>query len=405
MALVFGGGAARRPAPAGDTPLLYPCLVAGGRSWQDLVLDVANGVDAAADRIGAAVDAGLGRESKTLSVIPYRGFGTPHLLVVKGRVLHERGVRPPRAGDGRLRNLINMYHRFESEEVAGARVGVSAGGVELEATADGEGYFEAALRPVAPVPPGPLWQPATVTLLYPLPSDRYQVAGAGQVLVPPEDAELGVISDVDDTVVRTEATRLLRMARLVFLSNARTRLPFPGAATLYQALHRGRSGRPVNPVFYVSSSPWNLYDLLDDFLSLRGFPAGPLFLRDWGIRPPEGGVRDHRTHKLATIRRLLDVYPRLPFLLIGDSGQSDPEIYAEVVRDFPGRVPAVYIRDVSRTPQREAAIAALARAVTGAGSTLLLARDSYAVARDAAARGWIAARAPADVAADSDLRP
>ena len=298
-----------------------------------------------------------------------------------------------------------MYHRFESEEVAGARVRVSAGGVELEATADGEGYFEAALRPIAPVPPGPLWQPATVTLLHPLPSDRYQVAGAGQVLVPPEDAELGVISDVDDTVVRTEATRLLRMARLVFLSNARTRLPFPGAATLYQALHRGRSGRPVNPVFYVSSSPWNLYDLLDDFLALRGFPAGPLFLRDWGIRPPEGGVRDHRTHKLATIRRLLEVYPLLPFLLIGDSGQSDPEIYAEVVRDFPGRVPAVYIRDVSRTPQREAAIAALARAVTGAGSTLLLARNSYAVARDAAARGWIAARAPADVAADSDLRP
>jgi phosphatidate phosphatase APP1 len=157
-------------------------------------------------------------------------------------------------------------------------------------------------------------------------------------------------------------------------------------------------------VFYVSSSPWNLYDLLDDFLALRGFPAGPLFLRDWGIRPREGGLRDHRTHKLATIRRLLEVYPQLPFLLIGDSGQSDPEIYAEVVRSFPGRVPAVYIRDVSRTPAREAAIAALARAVTAAGSSLLLARDSYAVARDAAARGWITPRATLDVAADRDLR-
>jgi phosphatidate phosphatase APP1 len=157
-------------------------------------------------------------------------------------------------------------------------------------------------------------------------------------------------------------------------------------------------------VFYVSSSPWNLYDLLDDFLALRGFPAGPLFLRDWGIRSPEGGLRDHHTHKLATIKRLLEVYPRLPFLLIGDSGQSDPEIYAEVVRSAPGRVRAVYIRDVSRTPERGAAIAALSRAVTAAGSTLLLARDSYAVARDAAARGWIAAGAPLDVAADSDLR-
>jgi phosphatidate phosphatase APP1 len=376
--------------------------VAGSSGWQDVLLNVANGVDAAADRIGAAVDARLGRETKTLTVVPYRGFGTPELLIVKGRVLHERGVRPPRAGDGRLRNLINMYHRFDSEEVPGARVRVRAGGAETEATADGEGYFEASLRPPTPLPPGPPWQPAMVTLLTPHPSDRYQVVASGQVLLPPADAELAVISDVDDTVVYTEATRLLRMARLVFLSNARTRLPFPGAATLYQALHNGRA---VNPVFYVSSSPWNLYDLLDDFLRLRGFPAGPLFLRDWGIRSPEGGLRDHRTHKLATIKRLLEVYPRLPFLLIGDSGQSDPEIYAEVVRSAPGRVRAVYIRDVSRTPEREAAIAALSRAVTAAGSTLLLARDSYAVAQDAAARGWIAAGAPLDVAADSDLRP
>ena len=220
--------------------------------------------------------------------------------------------------------------------------------------------------------------------------------------MPPPEAQLAVISDIDDTVVRTEATRVLRMARLVFFGNARTRLPFPGAATLYQALHWGRAGRPLNPVFYVSSSPWNLYDLLVDFLHLRGFPAGPLHLRDWGIRPKEGSLRDHHRHKLATIRRLLDAYPRLPFLLIGDSGQSDPEIYAEVVRQAPGRIPAVYIRDVSRTAARSDAIAALSQAVAAAGSTLVLARDSFAVARDAASWGWIDPRAPLAVASALD---
>jgi phosphatidate phosphatase APP1 len=378
--------------------------------WQERLTDVANGFDTLFDSVARAASARRGPDTRPLHIIPYRGFGTATGLVVRGRVLREYDVRPPRAGDGTLRNVLNMYRRFESDEVPWARVAVRAAGAAQEpariAVADNEGFFETVLPNPdgAPsgTPSGALWRPFDLTLLYPRPLDRAQVSARGEVLVPPPEARLAVISDIDDTVVRTEATRVLRMARLVFFSNARTRLPFPGAAALYQALHYGREGRPVNPIFYVSSSPWNLYDLLVDFLHLRGFPAGPLHLRDWGIRPKEGSLRDHHRHKLATIRRLLDAYPHLPFLLIGDSGQSDPEIYAEVVRQAPERIRAVYIRDVSRTAAREAAISTLSEAVASAGSSLVLAPDSYAVARDAASRGWIEPRAPMAVASALD---
>ena len=99
------------------------------------------------------------------------------------------------------------------------------------------------------------------------------------------------------------------------------------------------------------------------------------------------------------IARLLGRYPTLPFILLGDSGQTDPEIYTEVVLHYPGRIRAVYIRDVSHRVERTAAIAQLARAVTAAGSTMMLAADSLTIAQHLAAQGLIAAEALATVAA------
>jgi hypothetical protein len=76
-------------------------------------------------------------------------------------------------------------------------------------------------------------------------------------------------------------------------------------------------------------------------------------------------------------------------VLIGDSGQHDPEIYAQIVREHPGRVEAVYIRNVSNDPEREDAIERLAEQVAEVGSSLLLAADTYAMAEHAAAHDLI----------------
>jgi phosphatidate phosphatase APP1 len=198
-----------------------------------------------------------------------------------------------------------------------------------------------------------------------------------------------VISDLDDTVLRSDVASKLRLARTIALGNAHTRLPFAGVAAFYRGLHGGADGKAGNPIFYVSSSPWNLYDVLCDFLELRHIPSGPLLLRDWGLSPAEPGPTGHATHKTRHIEAILGLYPHLPFILVGDSGQEDPEIYHRVVHAFPRRIQAVYIRNVSRHPERVGAIQALAREVEAAGSTLLLADDTLAAARHAAAQGWL----------------
>jgi phosphatidate phosphatase APP1 len=288
--------------------------------------------------------------------------------------------------------------RFESDEVPGARVRLVHPGGEVEVTTDEEGYFEAWFEPRPPFAADALWHRVRLSLPG---ADGEEAPVEAPVLVPAAGAAFGVISDLDDTVVQTGATSLLRMARTVFLSNARTRLPFPGVAAFYRALQRGAGDVPANPVFYVSSSPWNLHDLLAEFLELRGIPDGPLLLRDWGISAQEALPTGHAGHKLAAIRRILDLFPALPFLLIGDSGQEDPEIYHRVVHDHPDRILAVYIRNVTPRPERAAAIRALAEEVVAAGSTLLLGDDTLTAARDAASRGWISAAGLAEVDAES----
>jgi phosphatidate phosphatase APP1 len=261
---------------------------------------------------------------------------------------------------------------------------VRLGDVERDAVSEQEGFFRTLLQPTVPLDAGRLWHPVEMEVV----SGATSPTAITHVLTPPADTAFGIISDIDDTVIRTDATNFLRMMRGVLFSNARTRLPFEGVAAFYQALHRGARDDGANPVFYVSSSPWNLYDALIEFLEHRSIPMGPLILRDWGIG--RGSLPlGHRSHKEQAIHHILDTYPHMPFLLIGDSGQQDPEIYADVVAAYPRRIMGIYIRDVTGHAARRTVIEELARRVHEAGSVLVLAEDTVSAARHAAERGWM----------------
>jgi phosphatidate phosphatase APP1 len=316
-------------------------------------------------------------------ILPYRGYGTPGELFLKGRVLEVTGITGSGQNDTPWENLRNMARRFASGEVAGARVRGSFGGIQVEAVADEEGFFDASFELPEPLAGSTKWHPVELELLHPESPDGKAVHSTGQVLVPNE-VRFGVISDIDDTVVRSSATNVLKMAWIVALNNAHTRLSFEGVPDFYEALQRGADGRAYNPIFYVSSSPWNIYDVLEDFLDVHGVPAGPLFLKDWS--PTVLGK--HRTHKLGIIRMLLRTYPELPFVLIGDSGEEDPEIYYQVVREHPGRIRAIYIRDVT-TAERDAEVRTIVEESRGLGVEMILARDTAVAAEHAAANGLI----------------
>lgn len=312
----------------------------------------------------------------------YRGYGRDGRVLVLARVLQDEALAPPDAGHPKFRNLLAMLKRLESDPLPFARVRARLPGGDRELVADDEGYVRAWLD----TEPGGADGWGSIPLELQHPGGGPPRVTAAPILTPPVSAAYGVISDLDDTVLQSEVTSFLRAARLVLLENARTRLPFAGVAAFYGALHEGTARGPGNPIFYVSSSPWNLYDVIDGFLEAEGIPAGPLMLRDWDLGP---SLFRHAGHKTRVIREIMETFPALPFILIGDSAQEDPEIYADLVADHPNRILAVYIRNVEPRPERTAAIGRLTDLVAAAGSTLVLADDTLTVASHASAHGWI----------------
>lgn len=263
---------------------------------------------------------GADRTPAHFRIESYIGHGSAAGVVVRGRVLDDPPLSEAVEGEGVGAAVRRTLRGFVTGELPGVPLRVAVAGETAEVVTDDEGYFLGRLGadPEALTSP---WTAGTVEL-----AEDYRGVPAGHavgvdVLVPGEAARFGILSDVDDTVLETGVQRVGRMVLQTVTGSALTRTPFPGSPELYRDLAAG-----VNPVFYVSSSPWNLHAFLVAFLRHRAFPLGPVLLRDLL------GSAAGREQKHGRIQEVLDLHPRLPFVLIGDSAEKDPEIYADVVR-------------------------------------------------------------------------
>lgn len=271
---------------------------------------------------------------------------------------------------------------FLTVELPRARVRVLGPDGPVDGRCDRQGYLDVPVD-VDGLTPG--WHELTVSAIW----RGSRAAGPVPVLVVDPAARLAVISDLDDTVIETGLTRGLEFLRLTLFTSVTERTPLPGAAELYRALVAPRGGAH-RPVFYLSTSPWNLYELLARFLLLRGFPAGPMMLTDWGPSRTNLFRITAEQHKLTLIRALLAEHPGLRVVLVGDTGQLDPEIYATVATEAPGRVRAIYVRRTTgMTSARAIEVGGLVRRVGAAGVPMLMVEDSVQIAEHAAGLGLL----------------
>lgn len=344
------------------------------------------------ERIWERLRARFRRPPTKLTVAMYLGHGTARRVAVGGRVLENDVVVEADVLEPAWLRFRRMAARFLTSEVAGVPVRVGLGGATVDTVTDDEGYFAAIITdPTLPHERGGLHD-LTVDLLPPF--DRLDVhVTSAQVLVPCPSSRRIVISDIDDTILLTGAMRTGQMILTTLAGSALTRRSFPGTAALYRGLAGGPSGDEDNPCFYVSSSPWNLYDFLVAFIRRSSLPTGPLLLRDLGVDEHRFVKGSHGEHKDAAIEAILLAHD-LPVVLVGDTGQHDPEIYRAVVDAHPGRVEAVLLRHVADDARR----AVVERLFDGAATVVAIGDDSPALAAVAERAGLVPAGWSAEVA-------
>jgi Phosphatidate phosphatase APP1, catalytic domain len=153
---------------------------------------------------------------------------------------------------------------------------------------------------------------------------------------------LSVISDIDDTIKVSQVLDRRALLRNTFYKPFE---PVPGMAGVYQAWSRS----PHAKFHYVSASPWQLYAPLAEFVRDKGFPAGTFHLRDFRIKDETffDLFRSPERYKRSVIEPLLERFPKRRFVLVGDSGEKDPEIYGAIARKYPGQITRIFIRDIT----------------------------------------------------------
>lgn len=328
-------------------------------------------------------------------IAAYRGFGSQGQASFIVRVVEEPVVPDAASVVADPKVVRTNLRRFVALALPGVHLHLLFQGNRTDAHSDRHGYARAS---VATGELAPDWYEYHCVTE---PDDRSETPQivTGEFLVPDPNA-LAVVSDIDDTVLRTGLTEGFVAFKNTILSSPDSRRPVPGMATLYQGILEADSDADCKPsFFYVSTGPWNLYEMITDFLAARGFPKGVMFLTDWG--PQDRYVmRSGKEHKRSTLARLFASYPQTAFLLVGDSGQNDPVVYIEAAREFPGRVKAIIILDVGdHMAERADELKAQEPALQAEGVPFHLVADATEAAEVLADYGIVGPGNPTDVAA------
>jgi phosphatidate phosphatase APP1 len=272
----------------------------------------------------------------------YHGYGHENNLTVFGHVFRLSPFPRKQYRQSFLRNTLALLRLFMVKPLGGIEVQLEWKNEIYTAKTDVDGFFKFDWCDEAPFEKG--WLSVKINAIQ---QGKIITSTVGRIYIPYATQYI-IISDIDDTFLISHSANMRKRLLVLFTQNARTRKPFEGVVRHYQLLAKSNTtDEQPNPVFYVSSSEWNLYEYILEFTAVNHIPNGIFLLNQLKqfSQLLKTGQNNHAT-KFTRIARIMEAFPKQRVILLGDSSQHDPYIYESVVKHFPKQVHAVYIRDV-----------------------------------------------------------
>jgi phosphatidate phosphatase APP1 len=275
----------------------------------------------------------------------YRGYANEQELIVMGHVFKPTTIKEYDFQKKNIRNATSIINMFRIKTEANADVYLKYNNRTIHTKTLNDGYFKFCV---------PLHQIENYGWI------EYQVSinhnnkeiVSKERYIRPHKGELGIISDIDDTFLVTHSRNIFKKLYILLFRNISKRKVFKDVVSHYQALNiAGRANhKEQNAFFYVSSSEWNLYRFIIKFTEIHQLPNAVLLLKDIKTSLIDFLVtgRSNHNHKFEKIKHILEFYPDLQYILLGDDSQKDPILYEAICKIFPITVKAIYIRQTGK---------------------------------------------------------
>lgn len=270
----------------------------------------------------------------------YRSYANEQKIVVSGHLLKKEAPQLYESGN-RWRHALSVIQMFQVKTIPDATITFKFRDLNVTTKTMNDGRFRITIPYHFELTSG--WHTFKIHAA----RHNEEITGNGE-FVKPYPGEYGVISDIDDTFLVSHSGNILKKLYVMLTKNVNKRKVFKDAVAHYRLLNNlGRQDNDTNNAFfYVSSSEWNLYNFITRFTKIHEFPKAVLELKDikTGIADFlfSGGGNHH--HKFYKVKDLVEFYPELRFVLLGDDSQKDAFIYQDICNVFPLNISTVYIR-------------------------------------------------------------
>lgn len=281
----------------------------------------------------------------------YRGYANDQELIVMGHVFKPTTKEDYDFDKKNFKNAKSVIRMFRIKTQKNASVYLEHNGIKIHTKSLDDGYFKFCIPLHHDLAFG--WNEYKVSIMH----NGKEIVSKGSY-IRPHEGNWGFISDIDDTFLVSHTKNAFKKLYILLFRNVNDRKIFEDVVPHYQALSSaGRnSDDEKNAFFYVSSSEWNLYRFITQFTELHELPKAVLLLKDIKTSLTDfflTGRGDHN-HKFEKIKHILEFYPHLKYVLLGDDSQHDPYLYETICKIFPVTVKAVYIRQTGKHKKQKA---------------------------------------------------